>query len=91
MNLDEFMEERNRDIARRVDGGKVNVYFMHRTLTPGNVRQVWRDYEEIGVPRVAEEVRLTGAGYMGENVVWRAAEVNKIGPAAYDVICEDLP
>jgi hypothetical protein len=47
----------------------VTVYFLHDTLTPGNVRAVWHDHPI--VPKVGELVDFDTAGFMGATVSWQ--------------------
>jgi hypothetical protein len=63
----------------------MTVYFIHDTLTPGNVRRSWDN--PIGIPHVGDTV--TGEmGYMGARVVWTVARVEWIdGNDGQSVTC----
>jgi hypothetical protein len=53
-----------------LDGGTTSVYFMHLTLTPHDVCEVWDDVPIRNVPERGDVVDVAGTGRMGAAGRW---------------------
>jgi len=90
--LRELVEEVQREARQRAVAGTVNVYYLHRKLTPGTVRAAHKDVARAEVPREGQIVRLPGAGKMGAHVTWLVDEVVwGAGHTVAQVYCVDPP
>lgn len=88
--VEDFLDDRAASIEDRVKRGVRTVYFLHNTLTPGNVRATRQNIPLADVPKVGQVVDLPGAGLYGADVQWRVDDVEDTGPAAYTIYCKDL-
>jgi hypothetical protein len=62
----------------------ISVYFVHESLTPGNVRAAW--HRSLTAPRQGDEVDLPGAGYMGADVVWTVVSAKWLNEGAVELL-----
>lgn len=74
ISLEQFFADVARQQHNAVRRGTVTVYFMHRTLTPTNVRATWNDVPVSKVPEQGTVLDMPGAGYMGADARWRVVE-----------------
>jgi hypothetical protein len=90
MTLTEFFGH----VAEVDDGmrraGLVTVYFMHDTLSPGNVRFTWDDHPVRKVPEEGDLITSPHGGYMGTPVRWIATKVDWHSGAGATVHCESF-